>query len=226
MPAWSFSALTNFETCPKQYYEVKIAKRFKEQWNPQQGTGQDFHHVAEETLKHGTPMPSRFKHYAPVVDTVRTVIATKPGSTLSVENKMALDINHHPVPYFDKSVWVRAVTDFEVMAPGKRIAFAGDWKTGKEKPASTQLMLTAAVMFDVHPLLNKVTTAFVWLQTGNISREVIERSETPRIWDSFNNRLLHMQAAFDKGNFPPRPSGLCKNHCPVIDCPMNGHYVP
>jgi hypothetical protein len=224
MPAWSYSALTSFEDCPRRYYETKVTKRHKEGYNPQRTHGLDFHHAAEATLKQRVPMPDALKSYAPVVAAVRAA-ADRPGAALAVERKMALDANLSPVPYFDKGVWVRAVTDFAVFTPGGKSVLAGDWKTGKERPASTQLMLTAAVLFATEPIVDKVTTTFVWLQTGNVSKETFRRPDVPTIWNSFNPRVLRMRQAFEADSFPPRPSGLCRNHCPVTSCPMNGHYV-
>lgn len=222
--AWSYSALNKFETCPRQYYETKIAKNFSDV-QASQGAGQDFHHAAEATLKTGDPLPSHLRRYTPVVATVQQAV-TKPGTTLAVEQKMALDKSLQPVPYFDKSVWVRAVADFVVTAPSGTSAVAGDWKTGKERPASSQLMLTAAVLFATRPKLEKVVTSFVWLQTGNVTREWFNRAAIPNIWKHFNPRVLRLQKAIDTGDFPPRPSGLCRNHCTVTSCPLNGHYEP
>jgi PD-(D/E)XK nuclease superfamily len=224
MPAWSYSALTAFEDCPRRYYETKVTKRHKEGYNPQRTHGLDFHHAAEETLKHGTSMPDALKHYAPVVATIQTA-AGRPGATLEVERRMALDASLRPVQYFDRSVWVRAVTDFSVTSPSGKSVLAGDWKTGKERPASAQLMLTAAVLFATEPDVGKVTTTFIWLQTGNVSKETFRRPDVPTIWNTFNPRVTRMRQAFEAQEFPPRPSGLCRNHCPVTSCPMNGHYV-
>jgi hypothetical protein len=225
MPAWSYSALTAFEDCPKRYYETKVTKRHKEVYSPQLSDGLNFHHAAEKTLKDRVPMPEPLKRYAPIIATVQCA-ADKPGATLDVERKMALDARLVPVPYFDRSVWVRAVTDFAVTSPSGKSVLAGDWKTGKERPASAQLMLTAGVLFATEPLVDKVTTSFIWLQTGNVSKETFHRADVPMIWNSFNPRVHRMRQAFEADSFPPRPSGLCRNHCPVISCPMNGHHVP
>ena len=225
MPAWSYSALTAFEDCPKRYFETKVTKRHKETYSPQLSHGLNFHHAAEDTLKNHVPMPEALKHYAPIVGVIQNA-ADKPGATLDVERRMALDAKLTPVPYFDRSVWVRAVTDFAVTSPSGRSVLAGDWKTGKERPASAQLMLTAAVLFATEPVVDKVTTSFIWLQTGNVSKETFHRPDVPTIWNSFNPRVLRMRQAFEADAFPPRPSGLCRNHCPVVSCPMNGHYVP
>jgi len=224
MPAWSYSALTAFEDCPRRYYETKVSKRHKETYSPQLSHGLNFHHTAEDTLKNHVPMPEALKHYAPVVGVIQSA-ADKPGATLDVERRMALDAHLVPVPYFDRSVWVRAVTDFAITSPSGRSVLAGDWKTGKERPASAQLMLTAAVLFATEPVVDKVTTSFIWLQTGNVSKETFHRPDVPTIWNSFNPRVQRMRAAFAADDFPPRPSGLCRNHCPVVSCPMNGHHV-
>lgn len=222
--AWSYSALTAFEDCPRRYHETRITKKFSDV-QASQGAGQEFHHAAEKTLKENVPLPSNLQHYAPVVVKVQEAVILN-GMGLAVEQRMALDKALRPVPYFDPSVWVRSVADFVLTTPSGRSAVTGDWKTGKERPASSQLMLTAGVMFAAEPTLEKVVTSFVWLQTGNVTKETYVRADIPGIWGHFNPRVLRLQQAVDSNNFPPRPSGLCRNHCTVTSCPMNGHYVP
>lgn len=216
--AWSYSVLGSFEDCPWRHYSVKVAKTSFEAASPQMTWGDEVHKALELNLLNNTPLPETMPYQA-LADSVK---ARAVGGKLEAEAKMALNRNHTPVTYFAKDVWVRGITDFTITKGVK--AFVGDWKTGKPTPASAQLKLCAAMTMHHKPWVEEVITAFVWLKTGTITGEVYTKADIAPIWDHFNARVQRLEHAFAENKWPKKPSGLCREYCPVHTCEHNGKY--
>ena len=126
-PAWSYSSLSNFEQCPRQYKLLKIDKvvPFKETEAIRHGN--EVHKALELRLKDKTPLPAKYAQYESMVAKL-----DKPG--VFVEAEYALTRNLEPCGWWDKSCWVRGKVDAGVKAKDKVLIV--DWKTGKMKPES------------------------------------------------------------------------------------------
>lgn len=235
--AWSYSALGSFENCPRQHNEVKIAKNFAEVQGPEMLWGNRVHKALENRIKGvGGPLSAEMP-YEPII---QAIMKMAEGGMIEAEQRGALTRNYQPTTFFGKDVWVRIITDFTIVK--KNNAFVGDWKTGKPTPASAQLKLCAASTFHHISYVDRVTTAFVWLKVLSelmaagksveeamndprvITSETYHRSDLPDIWQEFAPRVTRMERAIEQGNFPPRPSGLCRAHCPVTSCEHNGKF--
>lgn len=86
--------------------------------------------------------------------------------------------------------------------------------TGKRKPDSDQLMLFAGFEFAMRPEIEKVKTGFVWLKDKKIDSETFERKDIPMIWGHFLPKVEKLERAYEKDEWPCRPSGLC-HYCPA-----------
>lgn len=87
--------------------------------------------------------------------------------------------------------------------------------TGKPKVDADQLKLFAAAGFANFPYLDKVKTGYVWLAHGKLDANTFTRDDVPGIWQEFTPRVIRMVTALEKDKFLPKPSGLCRAHCPV-----------
>jgi hypothetical protein len=216
--AWSHSALNSFETCPKRYFHLSVAKDVRDVKSEQQDWGQDVHTAMQNYFKKGTPFPLGMKQFEPLVEP----LARLPGHPI-VEQKLALDQQLQPCAWFADHVWVRAVVD-AAFIKGTR-ALLVDWKTGRRKDDDDQLALSAAMMFAQMPELETVDSAFCWLQERPAQayvRTVFTRGNVPEIWDRFLRRVAAYQEAHRTMNFPPQPGPFCRKYCPVKSCPYHG----
>lgn len=214
--AWSHSALTSFETCPKKHYHTKIAKDIPDPPGEAAMWGQTVHKHLEERAKNNKPLPEHLQYCEPIVQK----ILSYDGQRL-VEEQIALNRNLTPTTWFGKDVWCRGVIDIGIV--NERNAVILDWKTGKRKPDNDQMKLFAAFAFKKYPWVEKVTTAFVWLQEHKTDKEVFVREEhEAEIWQGVMPRVIRMEQAMEKDSWPAKPSGLCKKHCPVRSCEFNG----
>lgn len=223
--AWSYSALTAFETCPWRYFETKIAKTTQEPQTEATMWGNRVHKALELRIGTNTPLPEELHAFEPVAAKIATAARGDDGRRrVGCEQKMALNKDLVGRSWFDKDVWVRGIIDVSIEYPGGKL-FIGDYKTGKPTPDSAQLRLTAAMAMAIKPWITNVTNTFIWLKTGTTTTERFTREDIPAIWQEFAPRVQRLQAAIDINKFPKRQSGLCRAWCPVTTCEFNGKFV-
>lgn len=216
--AWSHSALSSFETCPKRYWHLSVAKDVKEVKSEMQDWGQEVHTAMQKYFQKGTPLPLGMRQYESLIEP----LAKLPGHPV-VEQKLALDVDFQPCAWFADRVWVRAVIDAAFIKGSRAILV--DWKTGRRKDDDDQLALSAGVMFAQVKELETIDSAFCWLQERPAEayvRSTFTRGEVPAIWDRFLRRVEAYQEAHRTTNFPPQPGPFCRKYCPVKSCPYHG----
>lgn len=208
--AWSYSALDSFETCPRRHNLIKITKQVVEPQSDALAWGSKVHKALELRLVDSVPLPPEMATYEPIA---AGIVAKAAGGTLQAEQKVALTSSYTPTAFFAKNVWVRGITDFDI-EKGKKL-FIGDWKTGKVNVSSGQMRLMAAMGLAARPWVEEVTTAFIWLNSGEVTAEKFTRADAPGIWQTFLPRVQRLESAAVTKDYPPKPSGLCNRWCPV-----------
>lgn len=206
--SWSYSALTAFETCPWRYYLTKIKKEVVEPTTPATAEGRQAHKALELHLTGQQWLPEKYKAWVPLAERVKQT-----EGRLEVERRYALTSSYRETDYYAKDVWLRVVFDVQVVRP--RNAIVLDWKTGKRKLDIDQNKLFAATAFELHPNINEVRTGYIWLKEMKLDTQTYQRQELPQLWQDFSARVHRMEKAVDTGDFPKRPSGLCRQWCPV-----------
>jgi hypothetical protein len=213
--AWSFSALEMYENCPKQFYHVRVIKDAKDEDNDFSAEGRIQHQAMYDRIIKGKLLPLNYRY----LETTAAKFVGLPGDT-SGELKFAMARDFSPASYFDSSVFVRVVVDL-LNVRGDR-AFIVDWKTGKPKPWSIQLDLTAAVLSTHLPEIETFDLAYVWLKDPKTKPTHQRRSKADLlgVWNTLLPRVAKIEAALKTTTFPAKASGLCK-YCPVVACPHN-----
>lgn len=205
---WSHSTRQAYETCPRRYYLTKISKEVKEPQTQATLHGNEVHKALEKAILKTDSLPAKYKHYIPIVERVSRMEGKK-----LVEHKFALTNSFQPTTFFAPNAWVRGAIDFANIGP--KTAVVLDWKTGKVKTDKAQLKLMAAVTFAAYPLLETVKTGYVWLAGNKVTSAEFAKSDTPAIWQEFLPSVQRMEHSLKKMDFPPKPSGLCREWCPV-----------
>lgn len=205
---WSYSALTAFETCPRRYQLTRVTKEVIEKQTEATIWGNKVHKALELFAKGEKPLPDDLKHYERYVRKIQAYEGKR-----VVEERMAIDANFRPTTWMAKNVWCRGIIDIGVV--GSDTAYLLDWKTGKRKPDSDQLMLFAALAFTHYPWIDNVVTGFIWLKEGKFDKQKFTRNQIPEIWNVFLPRVTRLAHAYDDDKWIAKPSGLCKNWCPV-----------
>lgn len=220
--AWSYSALNGFTTCPRQYYEINVAKTVPYVQNEAARWGDQVHKQIEDHIKgiknlNATNMSEGMKHRV-----FSTLESLDEAYDITAEGKLALSKDLKPCTFFAKDTWVRAILDVKAMHKDGTEIVVIDWKTGKVKPDINQLKLFALFMFYHHPNVEKVDTVLEWLAYNDSTRETYRRDQIPMLWQSFLPDLTQFKKAFNTDTWPERPSGLCSKWCDVLSCKYNG----
>lgn len=212
--AWSFSALTRFEQCPKQYYHMNVSKDFKDEDSEWSVEGKVIHDAMYQRVLKGKPLPLPLRNHEPIAAKFAAAEGEKHG-----EMKLAINKKFEPVDYFAPDVWLRVVIDLLIIKDGKAIIV--DWKTGKVKDDFTQLSLTAAVLRQYMPEIEFFTVVYVWLKSKSVTRRNLTVSKLKDVWSALLPRSRAIEEAIATTTFPARQSGLCR-FCPVRTCPHYG----
>lgn len=209
----SFTLLDKHRTCPKQLYHLKVVKDVKEESNEALAWGNLFHKAVEDYVKHGRPLTPEMSQY-------ETLFASIPKDC-QVEVELAVDKNLKPCRFFGKDVFLRAKTD--LLRIKGDVARCGDWKTGKNRKVTDQLLINALLIFLCYPEVNTVHTDFFWLQHKDKDSKTFTRDQLPEMWAQLLPDMKRYRDDFHNMNFPARPSGLCGGWCPVKQC---SHWRP
>lgn len=213
---WSHSSLSGFDTCARQYEELKVLRNFQDQKNPASIWGDEVHTAMEKYLKCEAKLPDNMTQYQDYLDR----FLMRPG-TLLAEQEYGLDVHLRPCSFLGEDVWMRGIID--VLTLNGSVAHVDDHKTGKNrKKDMQQLIIFALLTFYHHPEINTAHCAFHWLQLGQVDTETFYRHQIPELWATLIPKLQRYKKAFDMGIFPPKPSGLCKKHCAVETCEYHG----
>lgn len=209
---WSYSGLSQFVNCPRQFEAVRVSKSVVEAQGEAQKWGEWVHKQFEDRQRDGTPLHEDLIAH----EGYMARLAALPGEHFC-EQKVALDKSLQPCDFFDKGrVWNRGVIDF--MAIEHHRAIIVDYKTGKVKPDLKQLALFALFTFHTYPQVTACYTRYYWTQTQKETEEEFLRGRIPEIWKKFLPDLKQYNEAFLTDTWQPRQSGLCSGWCPVTEC--------
>lgn len=207
MKAWSFSSLSKFETCPRQYWLTRVVKRVIEPPTAHTEWGTTVHLALENRIRDGTPLPEGMTQY----ETIAARLAATKGEK-HTELQLGLDEHLRPVAFDAPDCWVRCIIDLAVAYP--ETAFLGDYKTGKVKTDGDQLRLSAAIWMQTYPH-KQVRTAYIWLAHNLLTSTQHSRDDLPAIWADFLSRARRLALAYERDKWVPNPSGLCRGWCPA-----------
>ena len=208
---WSYSALKDYQNCPKQYHEVKVLKRFVKKPTKQTQYGLEVHSALENYVKDGAPLPPHLKQYARQLDPLREMEGEK-----YPEHKMALTFDRTPCSFGATDYWVRGIADLLVVDGDQ--AFIVDYKTGSNRfPDPKQLQLMALMTFAHFPEVKHVKAGLLFVAHEHFVTSEYARENSDRLWTDFLAPIERLRLSFVNGSWQPNPTPLC-GWCPVSTC--------
>ena len=213
----SFSKIKAFEQCPKQFYHMKILKEYEEKETEAMLYGTLFHEAAENYVSGKESLPEKFNYALGVLDSLQA----KQGEKLC-EYKLGLTKNLEPCGFSDPDVWFRGIADLIIL--DEDLAWVVDYKTGKSARYADkgQLELMALATFKHFPHVQEIRAGLLFVVSKALIRDTYTKDMESKLWDKWLSNYANMEIAVDNDVWNPRPSGLCKRHCAVIECAHNG----
>ena len=199
-----------------------MVKDYKEPLTDAITYGSEFHKAAELYIKEGIPLPPHFNYAKGALDNLNQL----PGDKLC-EYEMGLTENLDPCGFKDEQVWWRGIADLIILDREKGEARVLDYKTGKSaKYADTgQLELMALAIFKHFPEVKKVKAGLLFVVAKQFVKDNYNIDAAPTMWQKWLRDHDRMRFAYQTNVWNPRPSGLCKKHCVVVECPHNGGHM-
>jgi CRISPR/Cas system-associated exonuclease Cas4 (RecB family) len=219
MVAWSYSSIKTFEQCPKKYYHLKVAKDFKDADSTATIYGKELHLAAEEYIRDGKPIPTRFSFIQDVLDSLNAI----PGEKFC-EQKLGIgkqaEGDYYPCDFFAPDVWWRGIADLLVINGDE--AFLVDYKTGKSAKYADmkQLDLLAAATFLHHPGVKRIKSALLFVVSSEFVHKTHDAGLTNSYIASFLQELERLDGAISSGVWNANAGPLCA-YCPVATCEHN-----
>jgi len=218
MITWSYSSIKTFDQCPKKYYHLKVAKDVKDEGSDATIYGNEVHKAAEEYVKFGTPIPTKFKYVEPVVAAFNNI----PGEK-HTELKLGVrktDAGFEPCEFLDKDVWWRGIIDLLIIDRGR--AWMADYKTSKSaKYADTkQLDILAGAVFVHFPHVQRIKSALAFVVCNEFVKKSHDAAQKHTYLGTFNPELERLAGAHQSGVWNAVTGPLC-GWCPVVSCEHN-----
>lgn len=213
--AWSFSALELFTTCARKYHEERITKSVVDEDTEAKSEGLRQHKHFEDRLGPGkVALPEYMAQHEGFMRGIEAKAVS-----IQVERKVALNAQLQPCGFFDRDCWWRGVIDVEATLPDGSVVIV-DYKTGKPHNKVRQLHL-----FAIHAFVRGAPLAecmFYWTRTLTTSKIVLPQTQFGPLLKGIVPDLREYVDAFKFDIWPPKPNGLCQNHCAVTECEFHG----
>lgn len=214
---WSYSKIKAFEQCPKQFYHDKILKEvpFKETEATLYGTA--FHTAAENYIGKDIPLPSKFSFAQKMLDSLKN----KQGEKLC-ELKLGVTEDLEPCGFYADDVWFRGIADLIILDGD--LAWVIDYKTGKSSKYADkgQLELMAMSVLKHFPQVKTIRAGLVFVISNDLVKSTYTEYDKPKLWEKWLAKYKQMETAAIEEVWNAKPNGLCRRHCPIIECVHNG----
>lgn len=219
---FSWSLLEQYETCPNKCYHQNVLRDIPWVETKENLWGIDVHAEMERCARLRVLPQGRFE---PLSYIVTAFLAAK--GELRPEVKLGVDRELQACDFYDPNVFIRG-NNADLIIDYGDWAIVWDYKTGRRKKGSKQLMLTALMIFARFPRLNRLVCSYIWVQNKDSNKkpekEVYTRDQIPELWPYFLELIREIEYCAHKEIWYKRQNGLCRNWCPVSSCEYNGHY--
>ena len=216
---WSFSKIKAFQQCPKQFYHERVIKQYPFRITEAILYGDLFHKAAEHYVRDNKELPKEFLYAKDSLD----ALIRKKGDKLC-EYRMGLTKDLEPCGFYEDNVWWRGIADLIILNQDQGLAYVVDYKTGKSSRYADkgQLELMAMAVFKHFPNVDTVRAGLLFVVCEDLVRSTYEQYDADALWDKWMDNFSTMETAYSMGVWNPKPSGLCRQWCQVMECPHNG----
>lgn len=215
---WSFSAIKQFEKCPYSIFLKRVAKSPLPEPLPDNPMlrGSRIHEMAELFVKGEGPFTHELRKFETEFNELAEEYA---NGNVELEQSWWFNSDWLPVSEQDPNKWGIAKLDAFVVKDdhGRVIDYKTGKKFGNEIPHAMQAQLYMIAGFLRNPQLFLITSEFWYLDTGEKTVRVYDRSILPTLINGFTKRATNLTTAIA---FPPKAN---KGNCRFCDFSRNGN---
>lgn len=216
----SFSKLTKFDTCPRQFESQYIHRDIAFVDSPATVLGSRVHDAFDARFKTGEPFVEEFAHYE---EQAKGFEKAAEGAKLLSEYELVIDRDGNRLAWDDPEAYMRGRIDVAIFYPDGRMLIA-DHKTGNRR-VNDELEFFSLLSFKLHPEVQKIKTMFLWYKTGDKPDvKFYTREDLPAMEAKFAAKCLKIEQALEYDKFPKRRSGLCSRFCGSPTCSNSGQF--
>ena len=212
-PSFSYSSLSQFITCPKQYEAHKVLKYIPFTDTTATLYGKDVHTAAEHYIGLGTALPEKYNYIKSYLDILNNIEGDK---FCELELGIALKDGDYKLCDFNaEDRYWRGIADLVIVDEAASKAYIVDYKTGKSaKYADTkQLALLAAAVFLKYPTLKVIKGMLLFIVSKEIIKAEYIYDNRFEIFGKLKEVLTQREVAYETGIFNTTPNGLCRQWC-------------
>lgn len=228
MIALSWSRLSTYRQCPYKFKSQYIDKDYPDDSdNPHFVRGKRIHKQLEDYVlcktsdKVGLVPPNLSAEAQNAVKMIDNVIENY--DMVVPERQLATNQDWNKCDWFAKPTVVKYRCIIDAMAIRGTEALVLDYKTGKVRPYDEdfgQLHISAAMVMSIVPTINKITSAYLFVDHKQTIKIDVTRDELPQLVEQFDKE--HAQVNADK-EFAATKNKYC-HWCDIKDrCPAYGN---
>ena len=204
--ALSFSRLSDFEACPNKFKLKYITKEYPDESdNPAFVKGNIIHKQLEDFINYlgnGIDEPILNTHTKNVAPLLQGLHSASNGQIFS-EKQIAVNQDWERCDWFDKPYVVkyRAIIDCLVFMDDSTL-YIIDFKSGKireyEDGPTTQLKLTAAMLFNLYPNIESITSCYLFVEHKKTVKVKFNRGQLKDLMKPFNeaHKMVNEETEF------------------------------
>lgn len=209
--ALSHSKINTFEICPLQFKLQYIDKTYPfDDDNPYFIKGKKLHQQLEdyvvEKLSGEEPTVKMSAAARNAVPIINKLMSQYPDCY--PEQKLCVDKNYKRAAWFDNSkAYYRAIIDF--LAMSKTEAVVIDHKSGKVRDYDGwggQLHLTAFLLFMMFPKLQRVVSAYLYIEHKQTVKVELTRDDLPKLKKHFEDKYIEINS---EEEYKPKRNAYC-----------------
>ena len=218
---FTYSSLSTYNTCPKQYEYRYVLKCLPYEQSEAQHYGSEMHSAMEGFIKGTQEMTQRYEFLQPVVEAINRIEGQK-----EAEYEISFLKDWTPTTFKDKESFVKGKCDLVIFHPEKPIMKLVDYKfSGKAGESEAlryrqELDMYCLLNFKKHEDIQVIDTSLLWLKTkAPTSTRTYTRDMLPELEDKILANIDRVEESLATGEFHCKVSGLCWGWCSANMCP-------
>lgn len=224
--ALSYSRLSDFTTCPYKFKSKYLDKTYPdESGNVAFEKGKIVHKQLEQYVLHKKNPKGEPPVLGIIAKNAKSMLDSlcSDPTTVFPELQIAVDMNWEECTWFAPAHVVKYRAIVDLLRFNGDTLYIIDYKTGKfadysDSPTS-QLRLTATIFFSLYPGINKIVSAYLYVEHKQTVQVVFLRDELEKMKSDFDAAYQMVQ---DEEDFAPTKHQYCM-WCLVNDCPIKGN---